>query len=90
METTFFIIYDTLHLILHQTEYYTQHVQHKEPLLIIDDYAAKLKNKKILRLLCTMFNNRRHQHLSIWMSVQTYLSIPLSNRQIINYLVLFS
>ena len=79
--------YDTLDLILHQIEYYAE--QHEDTLLIIDDYASELKNPKLLRLLCKMVNNRRHERLSIWMSVQTYCSIPLSNRRTINYLVLF-
>ena len=79
--------YDTLDLILHQIEYYAE--QHEDTLLIIDDYASELKNPKLLRLLCKMVNNRRHERLSIWMSVQTYRSIPLSNRRTINYLVLF-
>ena len=42
-----------------------------------------------MKLLNTIVNNRRHLRLSVWMSVQTYKSIPLSNRKTINMLVLF-
>ena len=42
-----------------------------------------------MKLLNSLVNNRRHLRLSIWMSVQTYKSIPLSNRKTINVLVLF-
>lgn len=78
---------DTLERILSQIEGYAD--QEEDTLLIIDDFAAELKDRKILRLLNKMINNRRHERLSIWMSVQTYKSIPLSNRKTINYLVLF-
>jgi hypothetical protein len=78
---------ETLETILHQIEGYAD--QGEDTLLIIDDFAAELKDRKLLRLLKKMINNRRHERLSIWMSVQTYKSIPLSNRKTINYLVLF-
>lgn len=61
----------------------------EDTLLIIDDYASELKNGDLLKLLNSLVNNRRHLRLSIWMSVQTYKSIPLSNRKTINTLVLF-
>ena len=61
----------------------------EDTLLLIDDYASELKNGDILKLLNTFVNNRRHLRLSVWMSVQTYKSIPLSNRKTINMLVMF-
>ena len=61
----------------------------EDTLLLIDDYASELKNGDILKLLNTFVNNRRHLRLSVWMSVQTYKSIPLSNRKTINMLILF-
>ena len=47
------------------------------------------KNGDLLKLLNSLVNNRWHLQLSIWMSVQTYKSIPLSNRKTIDVLVLF-
>ena len=61
----------------------------EDTLLLIDDFASELKNGDVLKLLNTLVNNRRHLRLSVWMSVQTYKSIPLSNRKTINILVLF-
>ena len=61
----------------------------EDTLLLIDDYASELKNGDVLKLLNTLVNNRRHLRLTIWMSVQTYKSIPLSNRKTINYLIVF-
>ena len=60
-----------------------------ESLLIIDDFTSELKNPSFLRLFNTLINNRRHLRLSIWTLVQTYNSIPLSNRKTINILILF-
>ena len=58
-------------------------------MLLIDDYVSELKNGDVMKLLNSLANNRRHLHLSIWMGVQTYKSIPRSNRKTINVLVLF-
>ena len=58
-------------------------------MLLIDDFASKLKNGDLLKLLNSLINNRRHLRLSVIMAVQTYKSIPLSNRKTINILVLF-
>ena len=63
--------------------------EEEDTLLLIDDYASELKNNCLLKLLNSLVNNRRHLRLSIWMGVQTYKSIPLSNRKTINVLVLF-
>ena len=61
----------------------------EDTLLLIDDYAIELKNYDVLKLLNNLVNNRRHLRLSIWMSVQTYKSIPLSNCKTINLCTCF-
>ena len=63
--------------------------EEEDTLLLIDDFASELKNGDVLKLLNSLINNRRHLRLSVIMSVQTYKSIPLSNRKTINILVLF-
>ena len=79
--------YETLDRIYNQIIEYAQNEE--DTLLIIDDYASELKNGDLLKLLNSLVNNRRHLRLSVWMSVQTYKSIPLSNRKTINMLILF-
>ena len=73
--------------------FYNQIIKYEEnkedTFLLIDDFASELKNSDVLKLLNPLVNNRRHLRLSVWMSVQTYKSIPLSNRKTINLLVLF-
>ena len=78
---------DVLETIYFQVMGYAENEE--DTLLLIDDYASELKNGDILKLLNTFVNNRRHLRLSVWMSVQTYKSIPLSNRKTINMLILF-
>ena len=79
--------YETLEGIYQQIVGYSQ--EEEDTLLLIDDYASELKNGDLLKLLNSLVNNRRHLRLSIWMSVQTYRSIPMSNRKTINCLILF-
>ena len=79
--------YETLEHIYQQIVDYA--TEEEDTLLLIDDFASQLKNGDLLKLLNSLVNNRRHLRLSIWMSVQTYKSIPLSNRKTINVLVLF-
>ena len=79
--------YDILEQIFNQIIGYSQ--EEEDTLLLIDDFASELKNGDVLKLLNSLVNNRRHLRLSIWMGVQTYKSIPLSNRKTINVLVLF-
>ena len=79
--------FDILAQIYNQIIAYAQ--DEEDTLLLIDDYASELKNGDVLKLLNSLVNNRRHLRLSVWMSVQTYKSIPLSNRKTINILVLF-
>ena len=78
--------YDILEQIFNQIMGYSQ--EEEDTLLLIDDFASELKNGDVLKLLNSLVNNRRHLRLSIWMGVQTYKSIPLSNRKTINTLVL--
>lgn len=61
----------------------------KNSLLFVDDMAANLKNNDLLKKWNTLINNRRHLRLSIWCIVQTYKSIPLSNRRTITHMMLF-
>ena len=79
--------YETLEHIYQQIIQYA--AEEEDTLLLIDDFASELKNNDLLKLMNSLVNNRRHLRLSIWMSVQTYKSIPLSNRKTINVLVLF-
>ena len=79
--------YDILDRIFNQVMGYAQ--EEEDTLLLIDDFASELKNGDVLKLLNSLVNNRRHLRLSIWMGVQTYKSIPLSNHKTINVLVLF-
>ena len=58
-------------------------------LFIIDDYASQMKDANLLRLLLVMINNRRHRFVSIFVSVQTYKSVPLGLRRTVNVCVLF-
>ena len=61
----------------------------KNTLLIIDDMTADLKDSANLRTLIMLINNRRHLRLSIWVLVQSYISIPLTLRKTISNLVMF-
>ena len=79
--------YEVLELIYNRIIEYASDAE--DTLLIIDDYASELKNGDLLKLLNCIVKNRRHLRTSIIMSVQTYKSIPLSNRKTINILVLF-
>lgn len=79
--------FPTLQKIYNQVQAYAS--DEEDTLLLIDDYASELKNGDLLKLLNSLVNNRRHLRLSIWMGVQTFKSIPLSNRKTINYLILF-
>lgn len=63
--------------------------ENKTSLLYVDDMAASLKNNDLLKKWNTLINNRRHLRLSIWCIVQTYKSIPLSNRRTITHMMLF-
>lgn len=58
-------------------------------LLFVDDMASALKNADCLKAWNKLINNRRHLRLSIWCIVQTYKSIPLSNRRTITHMLMF-
>lgn len=58
-------------------------------LLFVDDMASALKNADCLKAWNKLINNRRHLRLSIWCIVQTYKSVPLSNRRTITHLFMF-
>lgn len=67
-----------------------EHMQQgKQSLLFVDDMAASLKNNELLRQWNRLVNNRRHMRLSVWCIVQTYKSIPVSNRKTISHMLLF-
>jgi len=57
--------------------------------VIIDDMAAKLKDKNILRAMKEMVNNRRHFRLSIYFLSQTYHSVPKEIRRLFTNLFIF-
>jgi hypothetical protein len=78
---------DTLEAIYQRLQNWAD--QKEDTLVIIDDFASSLKDKQLLKLFNSIINNRRHLYTSVWMSVQTYRSILLSNRRTINYLVMF-
>ena len=61
----------------------------KFSLLFVDDMSACLKDAENLKAWNKLINNRRHLRLSIWCIVQTYKSIPLSNRRTVTHMMLF-
>jgi hypothetical protein len=61
----------------------------KQSLLYVDDMASSLKNTECLQAWNKLINNRRHLRLSVWCIVQTYKSIPISNRKTITHLLVF-
>jgi hypothetical protein len=58
-------------------------------LIIIDDFAAELKNVALRKDFERMVNNRRHNFLSVWIISQNYRAIPLSTRKILSHLFVF-
>ena len=79
--------FDILAQVYNQIIAYAQ--DEEDTLLRTDDYASELKNGDVLMLLNSLVNNCRHLLLSVWVSVQTYKSTPLSNHKTINILVFF-
>lgn len=61
----------------------------KQSLLYVDDMSSSLKDTECLKAWNKLINNRRHLRLSVWCIVQTYKSIPISNRKTITHLILF-
>jgi hypothetical protein len=59
-------------------------------IVLIDDMTASLKrNKFIIDTLKTMVFNRRHLHLNLIITAQSYNNIPLDLRKTISNLILF-
>jgi hypothetical protein len=56
--------------------------------LIIDDCTASLKDNEIQKQFKQLVYNRRHNHLSIFLLVQSYNSIPLNIRKTINNILI--
>ena len=48
-----------------------------------------MKDANLLRTLLMMINNIRHMYMSIFVSVQTYKSVPMALRKTVNVCVLF-
>ena len=78
---------DVLDSIYHQILGYAS--EKENTLLIIDDFASQMKDANLLRTLLMMINNRRHMYMSIFVSVQTYKSVPMALRKTVNVCVLF-
>ena len=58
-------------------------------LLIMDDVGASLKNNEIQKLLKTIIYNRRHLKTKIIILVQSFISLPLEIRKLINNCIMF-
>ena len=75
----------TLELILDQTRESTK--EKLNSLVIIDDFGAALKDNEIQRQLKELIWNRRHLRTSIWILVQSYISVPLQLRKAVRHVV---
>ena len=64
---------------------------HKDHLhcIIIDDMAAKLKDKELFKIFRNLVNNRRHLHVCIFFLVQTWLSVPKDIRRLFDNIFVF-
>lgn len=58
-------------------------------LIVIDDFAAELKNKEYKQILKKIFLNRSHVGVSVWMISQYYSLIPSELRKNNSHLFLF-
>lgn len=63
--------------------------QEESTLIIIDDFAAELKDQTVRKALERFINNRRHLRLSVWIIAQTYRALPLSTRKLVTHLFMF-
>jgi AAA+ ATPase superfamily predicted ATPase len=72
-----------------QTELETNSKQGDNSLVIIDDFAAELKDQTLRKGLEKLINNRRHIRTSIWVCVQTLKGLPLSTRKLISHIYQF-
>ena len=78
---------DTMETILEQTRESTK--EKENSLVIIDDFGAALKDKDIQRQLKELIWNRRHLRTSIWILVQSYVSVPLQLRKAVSHLIAY-
>ena len=81
------LTYDTLEQILDQLRKSTK--ENKNSLVVIDDFGAALKDGEIQRQLKELIWNRRHLRTSIWIMVQSYISVPLQLRKAVSHLVTY-
>jgi hypothetical protein len=77
----------TLDSILEHTRKTTKEKQNS--LVIIDDFGAALKDNDIQRQLKELIWNRRHLRTSIWILVQSYVSVPLQLRKAVSHLIAY-
>jgi hypothetical protein len=77
----------TLDKILDQTRKSTK--EKMSSLVIIDDFGAALKDNNIKRQLQELIWNRRHLRTSIWILVQSYVSVPLQLRKVVSRLIAY-
>ena len=79
--------YDTLENILEQTRESTK--EKENSLVVLDDFGAALKDNDIQRQLKELIWNRRHLRTSIWILVQSLVSVPLQLRKNVSHLITF-
>ena len=77
----------TLDTILDQTRESTK--EKLNSLVIIDDFGAALKDNEIQRQLKELIWNRRHLRTSIWILVQSYISVPLQLRKAVSHIIAY-
>ena len=81
------LTYETLESILDQTRESTK--DKLNSLVIIDDFGAALKDNEIQRQLKELIWNRRYLRTSIWILVQSYVSVPLQIRKAVSHLMAY-
>jgi hypothetical protein len=79
--------YDTLDSILEHTRKSTK--EKENFLVIIDDFGVALRDKEIRRQLKKLLWNRRHLRTSIWIILQSYISVPLQVRKAVSHLIAY-
>jgi hypothetical protein len=72
---------DSISDILNKLQTYS--LKKENTLLILDDVAASLKNKRIEKILTEIIFNRRHLKCKIVMLIQTFKSVKLDIRKTI-------
>jgi hypothetical protein len=79
--------YDTLDSILEHTRKSTR--EKENSLVIIDDFGAALKDNENKRQLKELIWSRRHLRTSIWILVQSYISVPLQIRKCVTHFIVY-